>query len=96
MASPFTSKRIAGLTDGMNPKGAPYKYEKIIQTHNRFVQDVRFAPSGDLFASVGSDAKVFLYDGKTGETKADLGEGFHKGTIVCLNRGFFLSLTEPT
>jgi WD repeat-containing protein 1 (actin-interacting protein 1) len=72
----------------MNPTGTPYKYEKIIQTHNRFVQDVRFSPSGDVFASVGSDARVFLYDGKTGETKANLGEGVHSGTIVCLNCDF--------
>lgn len=75
----------------MIPPGAPYKYEKIIKTHNRFVQDVRFAPSGGLFASVGSDARVFLYDGKTGDTKADLGEGVHNGTIVCLNCEFFFT-----
>ncbi|TFY62674.1 hypothetical protein EVJ58_g3719 [Rhodofomes roseus] len=49
-------------------QGAPYKYEKSIKTHTKFIQDVRYAPSGDQFASVGSDSKIFLYDGKTGET----------------------------
>ncbi|BEJ16159.1 hypothetical protein CspHIS471_0507640 [Cutaneotrichosporon sp. HIS471] len=48
----------------------PFKYDRIIQTHTRFVRDVGFSPNGDVFASVGSDGKFFLYDGKTGETKA--------------------------
>ncbi|KAL1742536.1 WD40-repeat-containing domain protein [Schizophyllum fasciatum] len=62
--------------------GAPYKYEKTIKTHTKFVQDVRYAPSGDLFASVGSDSKIFLYDGKTGETVAELTDSPHKGSIM--------------
>lgn len=49
----------------------PFKYARIIQTHTRFVRDVGFSPNGDLFASVGSDGKLFLYDGETGDTKAD-------------------------
>ncbi|OBZ67657.1 putative WD repeat-containing protein C9G1.05 [Grifola frondosa] len=48
--------------------GVPFKYEKTIKTHTKFVQDVRYAPSGEQFASVGSDAKIFIYEGKTGET----------------------------
>jgi hypothetical protein len=52
-----------------------------IHTHTKFVQDVRYAPSGDHFASVGSDGKVFLYDGKAGETLGEFSEG-HSGTAV--------------
>ncbi|BEI85281.1 hypothetical protein CcaverHIS002_0506820 [Cutaneotrichosporon cavernicola] len=48
----------------------PFKYDRIIQTHTRFVRDVGFSPNGDVFASVGSDGKLFLYDGKTGEINA--------------------------
>ena len=62
--------------------GAPYKYEKTIKTHTRYVQDIKYAPSGDLFASVGSDAKVFMYDGTTGDVKAELTEGAHTGSVV--------------
>ncbi|KDR80239.1 hypothetical protein GALMADRAFT_242541 [Galerina marginata CBS 339.88] len=61
--------------------GVPYKYEKIIKTHTKFVQDVQYAPSGDQFASVGSDAKIFLYDGQTGDTVAEFTDSPHKGTI---------------
>ncbi|KAF8652390.1 hypothetical protein AX16_004418 [Volvariella volvacea WC 439] len=61
--------------------GAPYKYDKTIKTHTKFVQDVRYSPSGDIFASVGSDAKVFIYDGKTGDNLAEFTEGAHTGTI---------------
>ncbi|KAL1406387.1 WD40 repeat-like protein [Vanrija albida] len=49
----------------------PFKYDKIINTHTRFVRDVGFSPNGDLFASVGSDGKLFFYDGKTAEVKAE-------------------------
>ncbi|EPQ29062.1 uncharacterized protein PFL1_03351 [Pseudozyma flocculosa PF-1] len=70
--------------------GAPYKYNKTISTHTRFVQDVAYSPSGDHFASVGSDGKVFLYDGKTGDVLSELsakvsaGEG-HAGTIYAVD-----------
>ena len=46
------------------------------------MQDVKFSANGDHFASVGSDAKVFLYDGKTGETIGELSGEVHKGSIV--------------
>jgi WD40 repeat protein len=65
--------------------GVPFKYERSIATHSRFVQDVQYAPSGEVFVSVGSDAKIFIYDGKTGDTKAELTQSPHKGSIVSLN-----------
>ncbi|KAL5641057.1 hypothetical protein ACGC1H_001509 [Rhizoctonia solani] len=61
--------------------GVPFKYHSSITTHTRFVQDVQFSPSGDVFASVGSDMKAFLYNGETGETLAEL-SGAHKGSIM--------------
>ena len=45
---------------------------QVIRTHTRFVQDVRYSPSGDHFVSVGSDGKMFLYDGKDGNTAAEI------------------------
>ena len=55
---------------------------KTIKTHTKFVQDVQYAPSGDQFASVGLDSKIFLYDGKTGDTLAEFMDSPHKGSIV--------------
>ncbi|KAF9269416.1 WD40 repeat-like protein [Marasmius fiardii PR-910] len=63
-------------------QGVPFKYDKTIRTHKKFVQDVRYAPSGDIFASVGSDFKIFLYDGKTGDTLAEVTDSPHEGTIM--------------
>jgi WD40 repeat protein len=54
-----------------------------IKTHTKFIQDVRYAPSGDHFASVGSDSKIFLYDGKEGTTIGEFVDSPHKGSIVC-------------
>ncbi|GAC94402.1 hypothetical protein PHSY_001973 [Pseudozyma hubeiensis SY62] len=68
--------------------GAPYKYNKTIATHTRFVQDVAYAPNGDHFVSVGSDSKVFVYDGKTGDTVIELSakaSGGHSGTIFAVD-----------
>ncbi|KAJ9128170.1 hypothetical protein QFC24_000462 [Naganishia onofrii] len=60
--------------------GVPFKNDKIIRTHSNFVQDVRFSHSGDHLASVGSDRKLFLYDGKTGETLSEIDA--HNGSIL--------------
>ena len=78
--------------------GAPYKYNRVripliqwttvdfpcqtIDTHTNLVQDVRYSPSGDHFASGGSDMKLFVYDGKTGDTLGEFIENGHKGSIV--------------
>ncbi|KDQ07334.1 hypothetical protein BOTBODRAFT_38865 [Botryobasidium botryosum FD-172 SS1] len=64
--------------------GTPYKFEKTIREHTRFVQDVRFSPSGAHFASAGSDMKVFLYDGSTGNLVAEFKDA-HKGGVMACN-----------
>ncbi|CAL1699521.1 unnamed protein product [Somion occarium] len=64
-------------------QGAPYKYVKTIKTHTKFVQDIKYSSSGAHFASVGSDAKVFLYDGKEGDTIGEFTDGAHSGTTAC-------------
>ncbi|AUB27811.1 WD-repeat protein [Cryptococcus neoformans Bt1] len=53
----------------------PFKYDKMINTHTRFVRDVAFSPDGGLFASVASDGKMFFYEGKTGEVKGEADRG---------------------
>ncbi|KAG5644698.1 hypothetical protein DXG03_007921 [Asterophora parasitica] len=57
-------------------------HSKTIKTHTKFVQDVQYAPSGDHFVSVGSDAKIFLYDGKTGDTINEFTASPHTGRDV--------------
>lgn len=38
--------------------GVPFKYNKTIRDHTRFVHAIQFSPNGDHFASVGADGKV--------------------------------------
>lgn len=68
--------------------GTPYKFSKTIRTHSRFVQAVEYAKDGSLFASGGSDAKLFIYDGSTGDTVCQLGgedaAEKHTGTIYSI------------
>ncbi|CAI6335064.1 unnamed protein product [Periconia digitata] len=62
--------------------GAPFKFNTSLRgQHNRFVFGSAFAPDGSVFASVGADKRIWLYDGKTGEAKGQIGEGEHTGSI---------------
>ncbi|MCJ1404752.1 WD40 repeat-like protein [Xylographa trunciseda] len=62
--------------------GAPFKFSTSLRgQHNRFVYGVAFSPDGSSLVSVGADRKIWLYDGKTGEVKGQIGDGEHKGSI---------------
>jgi hypothetical protein len=41
--------------------------------------------------SVGSDSKIFLYDGKTGDTVAEVVDSPHTGSIVSIFFRVYLS-----
>lgn len=63
-------------------EGPPFKYSHMSMEHTNFVNVVRFAPDGSYYVSGGSDGKCFMFDGKTGELKSQLGgEGAHKGSV---------------
>lgn len=50
------------------------------------MQDVRFSPSGDKLASVGSDSKIFIHDGLSGDTINEITSDSHKGSIVSISK----------
>lgn len=62
-------------------EGPPFKFKMTKQDHSRFVQAVRYSPSGSHFASAGFDGKVFLYDGATSDLITALGDPAHKGGV---------------
>ncbi|KAL9103299.1 MAG: hypothetical protein Q9163_001641 [Psora crenata] len=61
--------------------GAPFKFNTSLKRHQRYVYGLAFSPDGSTLVSVGADRKIFLYDGRTGEAKAEIGEGQHTGSI---------------
>ncbi|KAI8615598.1 WD40-repeat-containing domain protein [Chytriomyces sp. MP71] len=66
--------------------GVPFKFEKSINNHSRFVQSVRYSPTGDFFASAGMDAKIFLFDGKTGDLVGEFSsDNGHTGGILSIS-----------
>ena len=66
--------------------GVPFKYNTSLRgQHNRFVYGVAFSPDGSSLVSVGADSKIWLYDGKTGEVKTQIGAGEHKGSIFSVS-----------
>ncbi|KAL4896290.1 WD40 repeat-like protein [Aspergillus ambiguus] len=66
--------------------GAPFKFNTGIRDkHTNYIYGVAFSPDGSTLASVGADRKIWLYDGKTGETKGQIGEGEHKGSIFAVS-----------
>ncbi|KAJ5533300.1 hypothetical protein N7494_009852 [Penicillium frequentans] len=66
--------------------GAPFKFNMGVgDKHSNYIYGVGFSPDGSNLATVGGDRKIWLYDGKTGETKGQIGEGEHKGSIFGLS-----------
>ncbi|PYI01070.1 WD40 repeat-like protein [Aspergillus sclerotiicarbonarius CBS 121057] len=62
--------------------GAPFKFNTGIRDkHINYIYGVGFSPDGSTLVSVGADRKIWLYDGKTGETRGQIGEGEHNGSI---------------
>jgi WD40 repeat protein len=62
--------------------GAPFKFNTSIRgKHDKFIYGTQFSPDGNSIVSVGSDRRIWLYDGKTGEVQKQIGEGEHKGSI---------------
>ena len=53
-------------------EGPPFKFKQALRDHSNFVNCVRFAPDGSLFATCSSDKKVCLYDGKTATLEGSL------------------------
>lgn len=65
--------------------GAPFKFNTSLRKHQRFVYGVAFSPDGSSIASVGADKQIFLYEGKTGEAKTEIGAGEHRGSIFSVS-----------
>lgn len=62
--------------------GAPFKFATSVRgKHDKFIYGTQFSPDGNLLVTVGSDRKIWLYDGKTGDVMKQIGEGEHKGSI---------------
>ncbi|XP_056633102.1 actin-interacting protein 1 [Diorhabda sublineata] len=62
-------------------EGPPFKFKMTKQEHTRFVQAVRYSPSGNLFASAGFDGKVYLYDGASSDLVGEVGAPAHSGGV---------------
>ncbi|KAK6185852.1 hypothetical protein SNE40_007998 [Patella caerulea] len=65
-------------------EGPPFKVKQFISEHTNFVNTVRYSPDGEVFASGGADAMIYIYKGSTGEKIAQLGEKAHKAGVYAL------------
>ncbi|KAI4188341.1 MAG: hypothetical protein LQ348_003943 [Seirophora lacunosa] len=65
--------------------GAPFKFNTSVRKHERFIYGVAFSPDGSSIVSVGADKRIFLFDGKTGEVKTEIGAGEHTGSIFSVS-----------
>lgn len=66
-------------------EGPPFKFKSQLQDHNRFVQAIRFSPSGEQFASAGFDGKLFVYNSNDYSKITELGSPAHKGGIYAIS-----------
>ena len=60
--------------------GPPFKLDHSNNTHTNFVNCVRYSSDGNRAVSVGSDKKIQMYDGKTGEMTGEVPNA-HAGGI---------------
>ncbi|KAF2151164.1 tricorn protease domain 2-containing protein [Myriangium duriaei CBS 260.36] len=66
--------------------GAPFKFNTSVRgKHDKFVYGCGFSPDGAHLVTVGSDRKVWIYDGKTGEPVKEIGQGVHTGSIFAVS-----------
>ncbi|KAF3939390.1 Beta-TrCP [Dactylella cylindrospora] len=68
--------------------GPPFKFNGAMRgSHTNFIQGISFSPDGTHLVSVGSDRKIFLWDGKTGELVSQIqdAENGHKGGIYSVS-----------
>ena len=64
--------------------GAPFKFNTSVRDkHTNYIYGTAFSPDGSHLVTVGSDKKIWLYDGKTGEVKGEItGSGTgHNGSV---------------
>ena len=66
-------------------EGPPFKFKHQLEDHNRFVQTVRFSPSGELFASGGFDGKIFLYKSTDYSKTGEFGSPAHAGGVYAIS-----------
>lgn len=64
-------------------KGIPFSRILYTTKHTRYPNVVRFSPDGNTYVTVGSDSRIVLYNGDTGEYLNDINdnENCHKGSI---------------
>lgn len=66
--------------------GAPFKFNTSVRgKHDKFVYGCAFSPDGAYLVTVGSDRRIWIYDGKTGEPVKEIGQGEHKGSIFAVS-----------
>lgn len=65
-------------------EGPPFKLDHSMSSHSNFVNCVRYSPDGNRIASVGSDKKIQLYDGKAGQPTGDVPDA-HAGGIYSVS-----------
>jgi WD40 repeat protein len=64
--------------------GPPFKLDHSNNTHTNFVNCVRYSSTGGKVVSVGSDKKIQLYDGATGEPAGEILNA-HEGGIYSVS-----------
>ncbi|KAF2834807.1 WD repeat-containing protein 2 [Patellaria atrata CBS 101060] len=79
---PLRASTVSDDTSLVFLHGAPFKFNTSMRgQHDRFIFGTQFSPDGASLVTVGADRRIWLYDGKTGEPKVQIGEGEHTGSI---------------
>uniref|UniRef100_A0A6A7FYM9 Actin-interacting protein 1 n=1 Tax=Hirondellea gigas TaxID=1518452 RepID=A0A6A7FYM9_9CRUS len=65
-------------------EGPPFKFKQSDRTHTNYPNCVRYSNNGEYFASCGSDKKIVLFDGESGDKIKEFSPS-HTGSIYSLS-----------
>ncbi|KAM4065629.1 anaphase-promoting complex subunit 4 WD40 domain-containing protein [Hirsutella rhossiliensis] len=82
---PFRAATVGDDGNMVFYHGAPYKFNDKSTLHRGFVLGAAYSPDGNTLVTVGADKRIELYDGKTGQPTAQVGEGEHTGSIFSVS-----------
>lgn len=80
-------RAITGNDEGLVTflEGPPFSLKNSFQNHKGFVNVVRYSLNGSFFVSGGTDGKICLHDGESGEKLSEVGSPAHEGGVYAIS-----------
>lgn len=80
---PFRAATVSDDAGLVFLSAPPYKFISSVRNHHsNFIRDVEYSPDGKYIVSVGSDKKIVVYDGASGEFVKEIADSLLPGSVA--------------